>query len=122
MSDIREIEPETVTCSFGDETFFTIFSQQLEVYQTILNQMQEFGGDKDRKLLREDLRGGIENHKRELSAILLKPTALNCHDSDQVMPMPILKECLLFEDIKATVLIFILKRKSSGLYHIISKF
>ena len=39
--------------------------------------MQDLGGEKDRKLLREDLRGGIDNYKRQLSNVLMKPTALN---------------------------------------------
>lgn len=49
----------TVECLFEGETVFSLFSEQDDVYEKIYDQVEDFGNDRDRKLLRDDLNGGV---------------------------------------------------------------
>ena len=106
-SDLKEIEPETTVSDYEGETFFSLFSEQDLVYEVVFDQltgMEET--DEDRNLIRSDVEDGVASYIRHLSYVLDKPTPLRVKDNDYLTNFSILKQCLLFQDIKASVMIY----------------
>ena len=105
-SDLKEIEPETTVSDFEGETFFSLFSEQDLVYEVVFDQMTGMETDEDRNLIRSDVEDGVASYIRHLSYVLDKPTPLRVKDNDYLTNFSILKQCLLFQDIKASVMIY----------------
>ena len=89
---------------------FSLFADQAILYEAIYDQVIDFGAEKDRQLLRLDMRGGIEHYKRLISTMILKPTKVIATEGDNLSELPILRQCLLFSDVKAAVMIYKLAR------------
>ena len=104
--DLEQIEPESTTSIFDGETIFSLFSDQSLLYETVLDQVLQFGSDDDHQLLRLDTNGGVLGHKVLLSAMLMKPTPLIVQDGDDVAEMSIVKQCLLFNETRAAILVY----------------
>ena len=104
--DLGQVEPESTTCTFDGETLFSLFSDQSLLYETVLDQVAQYGNDDDHQLLRFDTNSGIKRHKLFFSTMLLKPTALIVKDSDDAAKMSMVKQCLLFSETRAAIFLY----------------
>lgn len=80
------------------------------MYETVLEQVLEYGGDEEHQLLRLDLRGGVKNHKLALSSLIMKTTPIIASDVNDVADMSILKQSLLFNEARAAISVYKLTR------------
>lgn len=90
-SDLKEIEPETTVTDFEGETFFSLFSEQDLVYETVFDQMVSMEVDSERSLIRADIENGVAEYIYNLSQVLDKPTPLSVIDHEHLTDLSILK-------------------------------
>ena len=62
--------------------------------------------DPDQSLIRSVVKDGITAYICHLSFVLDKPTTLRVRGNDYLTDLSILKQCLLFGDINASVMIY----------------
>ena len=81
------------------------------VYETVYDQVVDIElAEKERSLIRQDREGGVNQYIRHLSYVLEKPTPVTVKEKTYLTELSILKQCLLFNDIKASVIIYKLAR------------
>ena len=105
-SDLREIEPETTISLFQKENFFSLFPEQDIVYGIVYDQLVAMQQGSDRILLRENRRGGVAYYLHSLLYVLELPTPISVVENPNLTELSILKQCLTFNDIKSSVLIY----------------
>ena len=104
-----EIERETLTHIYGQETFFTIFSEQANVYDTVINYLKK--EEKKQESIKLGKRS-YQNFLQTLAYVLNRPTKVTVKRilNDPKLPMPrsisIMKQSLLFKEPKSTVRIY----------------
>ena len=108
-SDIKAIEPQTTIINFAGETFFSLFSEQDVIYEAIYDKLINLGDRDNRSLIQADnfeQDDKVAHYFRHLQNCFERPTPVSVEEDDYLTDLSILKQCLLFIDKKATVMIY----------------
>ena len=112
-SDILEIESETILSNFEKENFFSLFPEQDVVYETVYDQLVQMDNPVDTDDV-STKQGSVENFAQyihSLSNILKQPTPVSVQSDPHLTDRSILKQCILFHNIKASVMLYKIARR-----------
>ena len=103
-SKISQIEPDSIVSLYGDNTFFSLFADQGEIYEVIYDQVKMNDQSNEKRILSND---EFKTFMRRMRYVITHPTIV--HKNEEIpenAKLTILKQCILFKDQKSRISLY----------------